>query len=178
MPNPHNNAHMLKICSSACIFAPPNSRMYDAPSGNSSTTVTPMMTPCAFLQFESKVGDGPTVELLPESESEFDDDGVDGEDDGEDADDEAELEALVVTEDETNGFESDDIDAAERSKVNWRMLVGPCMLSVYVSLVESMAFPGIHAQIQGEDVEVAVESSTHVVPGDGLAWVSNKVHGF
>jgi hypothetical protein len=79
-----------------------------------------MMMPCAFLQFESIVGDGPTVELelLSEFVFEFDDD------EGEDAD--AVLVAEVEDEDERNGFESDDRDAAERSNVNCRMLSGPC----------------------------------------------------
>ena len=83
-----------------------------------------MMMPCAFLQFESIVGDGPTVELELLSELEFESEFEFDDDEGEDAD--AVLVAEVEDEDETNGFESDERDAAERSNVNCRMLSGPC----------------------------------------------------
>lgn len=65
---------------------------------------------------------------------------------------------------ETKGLESDDIDAALRSKVNCRILSGLCWFSVYDSLMESMALPIFQAQIQGEESDVALESSTHDVP--------------
>lgn len=111
--------------------------MYEAPIGKSRTTVVPMMIPCAFLQFAILCGLGPTVELellcVPEFESD-DEDGEEGE-----VDEDAEGEDDV--EDETNGFVSEDRDAADRSNVNWRMLSGPCWFNVYVSLVESIALP-------------------------------------
>jgi hypothetical protein len=105
--------------------------MYDAPSGNSKTTVVPIIVPCAFSYFAIFARGKPTVSLVPLPEDE----------DGEEVEVDEVADGEEDVEDETNGFVSDDRDAADRSNVNCRMLSGPCWISVYVSLVESMALP-------------------------------------
>jgi hypothetical protein len=89
--------------------------MYIAPNGKRSTTVVPIMIPCACSYLITVWGDGPITTADPEPEVE----------EGE------EPEAVLVEEeaDERNGLEFEDSEAAVRSNSNWRVLSGECCAS-------------------------------------------------
>jgi hypothetical protein len=90
--------------------------MYIAPNGKRSTTVVPIMIPCACSYLITVWGDGPITTADPEPEPEVEE--------GE------EPEAVFVEEaDERKGFEFEDMEAAERSNSNWRVLSGECCAS-------------------------------------------------
>jgi hypothetical protein len=84
------------------------------------------------------------------------------------------LEPLVVPVpveevEDTKGLLSVERAAEVRSRVNCRILLGPCWAMVAEVEAEFSAEPWFQAQIQGEDVEVLEESSLHVVPVSPLA---------
>lgn len=93
-----------------------------APNGKRSTTVVPIMIPCACSYLITVWGDGPTTTAELEPEPDPEPEVEEGE----------EPEAVFVGEeaDERNGLEFEDMEAAERSNSNWRVLSGECCANV------------------------------------------------
>lgn len=134
--------------------------MLIAPRGKSRVTTRPITIPCALSKFAIFVGLLPTTvtplfELLPLVEE------------GEEA-----LPVVVElpeVESVVKGFESEDIAAAVRSSVNWRVFEVECWFMLKEVSVLSIALPCAHAAMNGEDFDVEAERSVQVVPGFLLA---------
>jgi hypothetical protein len=96
-----------------------------APNGKRSTTVVPIIIPWACSYLITVCGLGPITTADPEPEPEPEDEPEPDVEEGE------EPEAVFVEEaDERKGLEFEDMEAAERSNSNWRVLSGECCASV------------------------------------------------